>query len=353
MPERIVKLTSEVAQVVNARVKDIQNVTRRTKIIAINAMVEAARIGSAGRGFSVVAQEVGEISEQINLIADDLQDKLTSRVKELDMHGRNLIGSVRGEHLMDLSAGMIDIIDRNLYERTCDVRWWATDADIIAAAQLPDSNTCGRASQRLSIILDSYTVYLDLWILSPSGQVLANGRSHKYPTALQHNSAGETWFQKALLTRSRSEFTAGEVGPHPVFSQNVLTYATAIRENGDEHGRPLGVLAVVFDWQKQSQIVLDGLRIKPEEKAQTRCLLLDAKHRLIAATPAQGVLSETFPLQMQSNAQGTYTDSQGHIVGYAQSKGYETYAGLGWYGVLVQHIASAAQPPSSISLTKK
>ena len=26
-----------------------------------------------------------------------------------------------------------DLIDRNLYERTCDVRWWATDDSLVQA----------------------------------------------------------------------------------------------------------------------------------------------------------------------------------------------------------------------------
>ncbi len=30
-----------------------------------------------------------------------------------------------GERLVDLALNAIEIIDRNLYERSCDVRWWA------------------------------------------------------------------------------------------------------------------------------------------------------------------------------------------------------------------------------------
>ena len=34
----------------------------------------------------------------------------------------------QGARLADLALNAIEIIDRNLYERTCDVRWWATDS---------------------------------------------------------------------------------------------------------------------------------------------------------------------------------------------------------------------------------
>ena len=30
----------------------------------------------------------------------------------------------------------IDLIDRNLYERSCDVRWWATDSSVVDAPVL-------------------------------------------------------------------------------------------------------------------------------------------------------------------------------------------------------------------------
>jgi hypothetical protein len=41
------------------------------------------------------------------------------------------VAQIRGSRLPDLSLNAIDIIDRNLYERSCDVRWWATDSAIV------------------------------------------------------------------------------------------------------------------------------------------------------------------------------------------------------------------------------
>jgi hypothetical protein len=45
--------------------------------------------------------------------------------------GHRLVAQIRGSRLPDLSLNAIDIIDRNLYERSCDVRWWATDSAIV------------------------------------------------------------------------------------------------------------------------------------------------------------------------------------------------------------------------------
>ncbi|MFN3321788.1 MAG: methyl-accepting chemotaxis protein, partial [Allorhizobium sp.] len=69
------------------------------------------------------------------------------------------------------------------------------------------------------------------------------------------------------------------------------TYATAIRQGGLANGAVIGVLGVHFDWQAQAQTVVDGVRLTPDEKARTRVLLLDQKHRVLAASDGVGVLS--------------------------------------------------------------
>lgn len=38
---------------------------------------------------------------------------------------------------------------------------------------------------------------------------------------------------------------------------------------------------------------------------------------------------------------GSYAEDGGDLVGYALTPGYETYRGLGWYGVIVQKPSSA------------
>ena len=68
------------------------------------------------------------------------------------------------QRLTDLALNMIDVIDRNLYEQSCDVRWWATDA-AIADDVTSGPEAAAHASKWMSMILDTYTVYLDIWAL--------------------------------------------------------------------------------------------------------------------------------------------------------------------------------------------
>ncbi len=86
---------------------------------------------------------------------------------------------------------MIDVIDRNLYERSCDVRWWATDSAVVECLAGDGASSARHAGERLSVILDSYTVYRDIWIVDDRGFVVTNGRPASYSVRGQNVAAAE------------------------------------------------------------------------------------------------------------------------------------------------------------------
>jgi hypothetical protein len=335
-PERILDLSERLSTVAGEKIGEIARVNRAAKMLSINALIVAARAGEAGKGFAIVAEEFKKISTEIDSVAAALESEVRSDLDELTAIGGAILGHMRGQRLADLALNAIEIVDRNLYERTCDVRWWATDSAVVACAGDATPEACRHASQRLGVILDAYTVYLDLWICDPRGRVLATGRPDRYPGARTLSVADMPWFQDALATRTGDDFVACDVERVRALNDApVATYATAIREGGQSRGRVLGVLGVHFDWKPQAQAVVDGIRLTPEERARSRVMLLNAKGRVLAASDGQGVLSETFPLDTSAGVMGSYAEGD-VTVGYALTPGYETYRGLGWYGCLVQ-----------------
>lgn len=337
---RLLKITDSVAEVTNDKIVRIHGITRRSRMLALNAAIEAHRFGDSGRGFAVVADEVKVISGEIAQLASALQEELSSRLNGLVQFGHSMsteMRSVRGERLADLAHNMIEVADRNLYERSCDVRWWATDQAVVDCADDPSSaQKAAWASQRLSVILDSYTVYLDLWIADADGNVIATGRKDRYPRAAAKNVAKEAWFKDALSTKDGGCFAVADI--HTVAELDgaaVATYSTAIREGGRADGRVIGVLGIFFDWAAQAQAIVDGVRLTADERDISRCMIIDHNHRVIAASDQRGVLKEVFALDHRKGRLGYY-DQDGRVVAYALTPGYETYEGLGWYGVIEQ-----------------
>lgn len=334
--QQLIALASGVAGAVRSRMADIRSVTERTRILALNALIEAARAGSAGRSFAVVAQEVKEVSRQIEQVATRLEGEVNQAVAEIDRSGTRLVDDFGGRRLADLALHAIEIIDRNLYERSCDVRWWATDAAVVAAAAAGrDAALAALASARLAVILRAYTVYLDIWICGRDGTVLANGQPQRWRVAGADVSR-EPWFAKALATRNGDEYAVGTVGRDERMGEQALTYATAIRAGGAADGEPIGVLAVHFDWGPQAQRVVDGIRLDGAESERISVMLLDADCRVLAGRGDAAVPGQRFALATEGRGSGHYLTPSGCLVGFALTPGYETYRGLGWYGCLVR-----------------
>ncbi|MBC7908793.1 MAG: chemotaxis protein [Rhodospirillaceae bacterium] len=335
-PERILELTRAVYDVANDKIRAIKKVTGTTRILSLNALIEASRAGEAGRGFAVVASEVKNVSHNIDTITQALEGELSSTINDLMVLGESLVQQLRGSRLADLALNMIEIIDRNLYERSCDVRWWATDSAVVDCLIHATPETTNYAAKRLGVILDSYTVYLDLWIADASGRVVAHGRPDRYPRAVGADVSGESWFRDAMATRDGSDFAMADISTNAALGNAlVASYATAIREGGEVNGKPVGVLGVFFDWQPQADCVVKGVRLREEEKERTRCLLVDRDNRVIAASDGVGILSETVALAFNGPI-GSTTDHLGRTVGYALTPGYETYEGMGWRGLIIQ-----------------
>ncbi|SDT05795.1 Methyl-accepting chemotaxis protein (MCP) signalling domain-containing protein [Pseudomonas asplenii] len=339
-PERIVALSREVESLANRGVNDIHMITRQSRLLAINALIEAAHAGKAGLGFAVVADEVKNISERISKIASGLTEDLQRTVNELTDLGRGMCFDVRGQRLADLSLNMIDIIDRNLYERTCDVRWWATDASLVDALTTQNPQSCAHAGKRLGIILDSYTVYLDIWVADTSGRVIASGRSDKFGEVTGANVAQAPWFTQAMRHSSGDQYFAGEVAVEPLLNgSSSCVFSAAVRAKAEKQAAVIGVVGIFFDWKNQAESVISSVRLSDEERARSRVMIIDANRRIIASSDTVDHLGEGIELRTKAGQPSGYsTLSDHHIQGYSLTPGFETWPGMGWLGVIEQQL---------------
>lgn len=340
--DRISQLANTITASLRDSINDIQSVNDDIHVLSINAKILAAKAGASGKGFAVVADSVRGMVGRTQRITDALQKSVEATVGELMAINGFLGTKVRADRLSQVADNMIDIVDRNLYERSCDVRWWATEGAVTAAAENPSEANLGNCGARLGVILDSYTVYLDIVACGLDGTVLANGRPNRYASA-GRSVANAEWFASATRTASGNEYGFEGVHACPLAGgANAIVYSCGIRRGGSATGELTGVLGVIFNWDGLGKIVATRAKemLAPETDKPVRAFLAYNDGTVIASSEdatKRGRIDESVMEAARSAQRGTLIPDRkeggGVIAGFAASRGFETYK-TGWYAII-------------------
>lgn len=334
-------VTDRIAQDLDSFGEQNNMIVRQIRLLAVNAIIEAARAGDLGKGFAIVANEVQRLAGNSAEIASRFQENVLARIGMSREMAGGLVEQMEGERLADTAQGLVQLIVRNLFERTADVRWWATDSALWSALADPQAAALSHASSRLGVIAKFYTVYFDLVMTDASGRVVASANNSFRKRIAGTSLAGESWVRNALSTRSGDAYVVGEVEPSRLHdNRDCLVYGTAIREQGLGNGKVLGALGVYFDWQTQGAAIVEKeANLPPAVAERTTVLLIDPSGRIIASNRAE-LRYKQFDLAHGGRSKGSYYLPGGEIVAFAQTLGYEDYDGLGWWSVIIQNTES-------------
>ena len=111
-----IKRLGESSQEIGEITELISDITEQTNVLALNAAIQAASAGDAGRGFSVVAEEVQRLAER----SADATRQIAALVKTIQTDTQDAVGAmerstqgvVEGARLSDAAGSALGEIDR-------------------------------------------------------------------------------------------------------------------------------------------------------------------------------------------------------------------------------------------------
>ena len=135
--------------------------------------------------------------------------------------------------------------------------------------------------------------------------------------------------------RSGDDYVAGDVECQPLLGNaQVATYCASVREGGKANGKPTGVLAIHFDWEPQARAIVQGVRCRRRRQGPRAAGRFAAPRD--RGFDGKGMLTERVSIfRLRPQRCGFYQDRSGALVAFHATPGYETYKGLGWYGVIL------------------
>ena len=143
--------TRQAAVEIEHMVAVITKIAGQTRMLALNATIEAARAGEAGRGFSVVANEVKRLAQDSSLAASAVAERVARIMDAADQTAAGIGAiAVSAEQVHALSASIADSVA--LQDAAAETLWstiWEISVNLAQARGGVDNTlsvTAGSAS---------------------------------------------------------------------------------------------------------------------------------------------------------------------------------------------------------------
>ncbi len=207
---------------------------------------------------STISSNDGDFSrtilKEIKLAGEKTKESFANSIQKLN---ETIISSLLS-NVSFLATLSIDIMDRNLYERANDCRWWALTPAFIEMLERSEFNH-SLGSKKMSDILkyinNLYTVYTNLFIYDKSGMIVAVSND-KYKSTIG-TRLDTSWVRNTLKIKDSSRYYVSYFDKTFLYDDK-YTFIFNAAINNDEQN--LGGIGIVFDCESQfKNMLIDAL----------------------------------------------------------------------------------------------
>lgn len=169
---------------------------------------------------------------------------------------RTVIGSIR-HNVWFWAALAVDIMDRNLYERSDDCRWWALTSafkKILDKPQITDDDK-QTITDILVYINGLYTVYTNLFIYDANGRVIAV--SNPTEKRMVGTVINKDFVRNTLALKDSSQFSVSSFIKTEFYDDRETYIYGACITSFNNGKKVLGGIGIVFDSEPQFRAMLN------------------------------------------------------------------------------------------------
>ncbi|MFA6051991.1 MAG: chemotaxis protein CheW [Methylobacter sp.] len=235
---------------------------------------------------------------------------------------------------------MIDIMDRNLYERSNDCRWWALTSEIrrILSEGRLNADDKAKITDILFYINKLYTVYTRLFIYDIKGTIVAESNLHNDPLDAVGRKVNAAYAQETFSLRSPQEYRVSPFEDSWLYDGNpTYIYNAAIRHI-DDSNQVVGGIGIVFDSTTEFKHMLEDCL--PDKPGAFGLFVEKPSGRIIASTEGSNYKNgeifwidpELFDLQAGTGKSKIVLHNRKYYaVGCYSSRGYREFKTTGDY----------------------